>query len=80
MYGDGMVDLFTITLTKLHGSKTCNLKVSEYLYSESAQGFGVGQGSTVFTTRGSFDVTQTPAEIKTLIDAERDAWLNAFPA
>jgi hypothetical protein len=80
MYYDGIIDLFTITLTKTEGSKPWNLKVSEYIDATAMQGFGTGQGSIVRTTRGDFLVNDTPAEIKTKIDAERTVLLNEFPA
>ena len=79
MYGE-MIGLFSITVTKTEGSKTYNLNLAEYVATESLQGFGTGQGSILVTRQGRIFVNDTPAEIKTKIDAERDAWLNAFPA
>jgi hypothetical protein len=81
MYGDGMADLFTITLTRTDGSKPWTLKVSEFVDAVAMQGNG-SPNPTIVKRRSGPDVwvNDTPAEIKTKIDAERDAWLNAFPA
>lgn len=73
-----MIELFTVTLTRAENSKPWNCGIKYYIDAVGVAGVGAPGGSEVRMTYGTVKVNESPAEIKTAIDAERAAWLLAL--